>query len=349
MATQNDRKMNRIILILLICTLNSISVYAQFRQEIKTDSSDIRIIRNSEYHIYEETFHDKDSIWYSVHYIKDTTRLHTEGWKTKLRKNLGVWKEYNYDGKLMYTRDYDNSTCIVNEEIYPYHDLLKGMKDKADSLIIRTYSQEFFDNHVLFDFDCSAYQGYWETTSDSSETYWSQNYVGSWIEPMKKKPNSFIFRYSVKLGESEQYQEMIGIELDSNGNYVPSEDYYNNYGFEDVKSQKKTFKISKNKAMKLAEQKGLTTTGSIKITAFLDWEKFKTSQFYDGQFRYYIQELTNEIKDTIIDGKSKEIYKYTIYTFNPWTGEFIEKKKMKNVITLDKHCGLGTGLIPDND
>lgn len=166
---------------------------------------------------------------------------------------------------------------------------------------------------------------------------------------MKKKPNSFIFRYSVKLWESEQYQEMIGIELDSNGNYVPSEDYYNNYGFEDVKSQKKTFKISKNKAMKLAEQKGLTTTGAIKITAFLDWEKFKTSQFYDGQFRYYIQELTSEIKDTIIDGKSKEIYKYTIYTFNPWTGEFIEKKKMKNVITLDKHCGFGTGLIPDND
>ncbi|PKL80699.1 MAG: hypothetical protein CVV25_03075 [Ignavibacteriae bacterium HGW-Ignavibacteriae-4] len=341
--------MKRIILILLICTLNSILVFGQYRQDIKTDSSDIEIIRNSEYHIYEETFHDKDSVWYSIHYIKDTTRLNMEGWKTKSMEYLGVWKVYNYDGKLMYTRDYENNTCIVNEELYPYHDLLKGIKEKADSLIIRTFSQEFFDNHVRFDFDCSAYHGYWETTRDRSETYWSQDYIGSWMEPMKSKPNSFIFRYSIKFGESEWYPEMIAIELDSNGNFVPSEDYSSNYGFEDVKSQKKTFQISKKKAMKLAEQKGLTTTGTNKITAFLDWEKFNKAQFFDGQFRYYIKELTNEIKDTIAAGRSREIYKYTIYTFNPWTGEFIEKKKMKNVINFDEHCGYGTGLIPDDD
>ena len=135
----------------------------------------------------------------------------------------------------MYTRDYVNATCVVNKDLYPYHNLLEKMKSKADSLIISTYSQEFFDKHVRFDFDCSAYHGNWITLSDG-EKYWSKDYLGSWIEPMKAKPNSFKFRYSVKIGDTEWYPEMIGIDLDSVGNYIPSKDFWNNYGFENVKS-----------------------------------------------------------------------------------------------------------------
>lgn len=318
-----------------ILILTSLSTFGQFRQSIETDSSDIEIIRNSVYHIHEETYKNKDSVWYSVHFIKDTTRLNTEGWKTRDGKYLGVWREYNFEGQLMYTRDYDNATCIVNEVLYPYHDLLEEMKSKADSLIITTYSKEFFDNHVRFDFNCYAYD--------------EKGYVGSWIEPIERRPTKFLFRYSVKIGETDWYPEMIGIELDAGGNYLPSHDFWNNYGFENLKSQKKTFQIDKLKAMETAKQHGLKTTDSDKVSDFLKWEKFKTAEFYDGQFRYYISELTDEIKDIKEDRRSSVVYKYNVYSFNPWTGECVEMKKMKNIHSWEEHSGNCTGLIPDND
>jgi len=342
-------KMNTRTIISTILILTSFSTFGQFsRQNIETDSSDIEIIRNSVYHIYEETYKEKDSVWYSVHFIKDTTRLNTEGWKTKDDKYLGVWQEYNFEGELMYTRDHDNATCVVNKDLYPFHDLVERMKSKADSLIITTYSQEFFDKHVRFDFDCYAYHGHWITLSDG-EKYWSKDYLGSWTEPMKAKPNSFKFRYSVKIGGTEWYPEMIGIDLDSVGNYVPSKDFWNNYGFENVKAQKKTFEIDKLKAMEIARQHGLEITDQHKINEFLRWEKFKKAEFYDGQFRYYITELTEEVKDIKEKGRSSVVYKFNVYSFNPWTGEFVEMKKMKNIHSWEEHSGNWTGLIPDNN
>ncbi|MBO0321492.1 hypothetical protein J0X14_04215 [Muricauda sp. CAU 1633] len=301
-----------------ILILTSFSSFGQFsRQKIETDSSNIEIIRNSVYHIYEEAYKNKDSVWYSVHFIKDTTRLNTEGWRTKDDKYLGVWKEYNFDKELMYIRDYDNATCEINKDLYPFYDLLEKMKLKADSLIISTYSKEFFERHVRFDFNCATYD--------------QEGYVGSWVEPIERKPTKFLFRYQVKLNASECYDEMIGIELDENGEYIPNEGFWNNYGFEMVNSNSKTFKIDKNKAIEIAKSKGLQTNDLSKVSEFLKWEKFKKPEFYNGQFRYYITEFTDEIKDIKTKGRSRIIYKYNVYSFDPWTGEFIEKKRMKRV------------------
>lgn len=142
----------------IIIFLFYIPAYGQYSEEhISTDSTDIEIIRNSAYKIYEESYKNKDLVWRSVWFIKDTTRLTTEGWTTKDHRRIGVWKEYNFDGQLMYTRDYDNGICEVNKSLYPYHDLLEQMKSRADSLIISTYSKEFFEKHVRFDFSVYAY------------------------------------------------------------------------------------------------------------------------------------------------------------------------------------------------
>jgi len=317
-GTLANNKMNTRTIISTILFLTSISTFGQFsRQNIETDSSDIEIIRNSVYHIYEETYRQKDSVWYSVHFIKDTTRLNTEGWKTKGDKYFGVWPEYNFEGELMYTRDHDKATCVVNKDFYPYHDLLKRMKSKADSLIVSTYSQEFFNKYVRFEFNCFTYD--------------EKGYVGSWIEPIERSPTKFLFRYSVRIGETDWYPEMIGIELDLEGNYLPSHDFWNNYGFENVKSQKKTFEIDKLKAMGIAKKHGLVITDQDKINEFLKWEKFNKAEFYDGQFRYCITELTEEFKDIKEKGRSRAISKFNVYSFNPWTGEFVEMKKMKNI------------------
>ncbi|WLD22968.1 hypothetical protein NU10_09575 [Flavobacterium dauae] len=321
------------IIISVILILTSLSTLGQFsKQNIETDSSKIEIIKNSLYYIYEETYNNKDSVWYSVHFIKDTTKLKTEGWTTKNDKRLGIWKEYNFDGQLMYTRDYDNATCEINENLYPFHDLLKKMKLKADSLIISTYSKEFFEKHVRFDFDCSTYDkdGY--------------TYIGNWTEPMNRKPERFHFSYQVKLNTSEWYDDMIRIELDEKEIHIPKEGIY---GFDKVNSGNKTFQIDKDKAIEIAKSKGLQTNDLSTVSGFLKWEKSKNLKlFYNGQFKYYITEFTDEVKD-IKKERSRIIYKYNVYSFNPWTGEFIEKKKMKRVREWEENSGFTSDLLPD--
>lgn len=324
--------------------LNTTFLYAQYNEiEFETDSSEINIVKNSLYKIYKETYKDKDSVWYSVRFIKDTTRLHTEGWHTKSFKYLGIWEEYDFDGNLKYTRDYDNGTCIVNKELYPFHDLLESMKNKADSLILNTYSKDFYDNHLKFEFDCYAYHGHLITLGD--ETFWTKDYLGSWTEPIKSKPNSFKFRYEVRLSPNDKESIELGIDLDSLGNYEPSkDDTWNNYGFEDVRGQKKTFLIDTNQAFLIAKQNGLIDNDTSIINKFLIWENFKKRTFFNGQFRYYITEFTGKTEYTEETDRKGVISRYNVYSFNPWTGEFIEVKKMWARREWGENSGHYTGL-----
>lgn len=321
-------------LISTISILFGFSAFGQFSEKkIETDSSEIRIIKNSVYKTYTETYKFKDLEWYSVHFIKDTTRLNTESWSIKEGKRIGIWKEYNFDGQLMFTRDYDNAVCEINKSLYPFHNILVQMKVKSDELIIETYSKEFFEKHVRFDFNCYAYD--------------KDGYVGSWAEPMERKPSKFLFRYQVKLNTSEWYDEMIGIELDEKGEYIPNEGFWNNYGFEKVEPHNRTFQIDKNKAIEIAKEKGLDASDLNKVSEFLRWEKFEKPEFYNGKFKYYITELTNEKKDIKEEGRSRIVYKYNVYSFDPWTAEFIEKKKMKRVREWGKNSGFTSDLMPD--
>ncbi|SHJ23532.1 hypothetical protein SAMN04488096_1156 [Mesonia phycicola] len=323
--------MNSKFLLTFFTLISGLSVFGQFsRENISTDSSDIEIIRNSVYHVYEESYKNKDSVWYSVHYIKDTTRLNTEGWKRKNGKHLGIWKEYNFDKQLLFTRDYDNAICEVNRQLFPHHEILERMKKKADSLIISNYSQEFFDSQVRFNFNCYAYD--------------NDGYVGSWTEPMKRKPTEFLFRYQVRLKNSDWQSEMIGISLDENGNYIPSHDRFNNNGFEKLNSENRTFEIDKTKAISIAKEHGLKGKN---ISEFLKWERFNKATFYDGQFKYYIAELIDQIDEIKKEGRSRITYKFNVYSFNPWTGKFLGKKKMKQIKEWGKNSGFTSDLLPD--
>lgn len=317
-----------------IAFLTGFSAFGQFNTEkIETDSTEIEITKNSTFKIYEETYKKKDSVWYSVRYIEDSTQINTEGWKTKKGKRLGIWNEYLQDGTLLYSWDHDKGICEINKSIYLYHDLVEKMKVKADSLLISTYSNDFFENYVRFNYECSAYD--------------KDGYVGGWIEPLQRKPTRFLFWYSVKLPFSDWYDQMIGIELDENGRYIPNEGLWDIYGFEKVNTKNKTFQISRNKAMNIAKEKGLKTTDPTQVSETLKWEGSKKKEFYNGHFRYYITELKNTIKNEMGE-RTVTVYKYNIYSFNPWTGEFIEKKKMKKMETRGDYNEFTSDLIPDN-
>jgi hypothetical protein len=339
--------MKNTLLFLLVIT--TIQLYGQFsRQNIVTDSSDIEVIRNSVYKVYEETFKYKDSVWYSVRYINDTTQIHSEGWKRKSGQHLGIWSEYTREGELLYTWNHDKGICTVNSKLFPYHSLLENIKKQADKLIENAYGKDFMNNHVVFNYNCYAYFGHLEKFG--TDSLWMQDYVGSWIEPMKQQPNSYKLRYEVRLNKSDNDWIELGMDFDSLGNYIPSrDDTYNNYGFEEIKNEDKTFKINKLLASKIAKGHGLILTDSSKINEFLIWENFKKQKFYNGQFRYYITDLKSQTEYSKNADRKGIIYRYDVYVFNPWTGEFIEKKKMKARREWGRDSGHSTGLMKDND
>ncbi len=333
----------KIVLVLPFCLYVSY-VHAQppFRQIIETDSSKIEIIRNSVYRVYEETYKYKDSVWRSVSFIDDTTQLNTEGWSSK-NEYLGVWKEYNRTGQLMYTWDHDQGTCKVDPKFYPFHNLLEKMKLRADELIIDVYGREFVKEHVKFDYACSAYHGHIEKFGDDS--LWTNDYLGSWTEPLQGRPNSYTFSYEVRMNKKDKHFIELVISLDSNGKYVTKD----NYGFEKIKSDTKKFVINKDKAIFIAKQKGLVVNDSNDILEFLTWENFRKKDFYNGRFVYYISNLRKKESYERSPDRKGIIFRYDVYCFSPWTGEFIEVKKMKSRKEWGGISGHSTGLIPDND
>ena len=321
-----------------------------FSEEIETDSSNIEIIRNSVYRVYTETFKKKDSVWYNITYIDDTTQLNTEGWKLKNGRQLGIWKEYDSKGNLLFTQNHDQHTCVVNPKLFPYHSILERMKQTADKMIIAAYGKQFMDKHIVFNFDCYAYNKHKTKFGCCKDSMWTEDYLGSWTEPMTSKPNSFLFRYEVRLNPSDEESIELGICLDNKGNYFSSEDdMSNNYGFEQVKTQTKNFTIDKNKAIELARKVGLKETDSTKIDEFLFWENFRKQKYFNGQFRYYITELYEQKQYNQSKNRQAFVKRYFVYVFNPWTGEFIEKKKMQSRSEWEEGHGLSTGLIPDNE
>jgi hypothetical protein len=331
--------------IFILFFFNTLLTYGQYSEEIiSTDSTDIEIIRNSAYRIWEETYKDKDSVWYSVRYIKDTTQVKTEGWKTKKGKHIGVWKEYTINGELMYTWNHEMGICEVNPKLYPYHGLLEKMKLKADGIIIKTYSKVFFEKHVKFNYECNAYYGQYKTYSTG--TFWINDYLGSWIEPLKGKPNTFMFRYDILYDSGELFSRGIELELDSIGNYIPNEDK----GFEKLlDNSPRVFSVNKFNIIEKAKENGLELSDTATYFCFLTWESFKKPDFYNGQYKYYIAVKSGEKKEIseLENGRSRITEKFTVYEFNPWTSEYLNTKKMKAVREWEKLSGSSTGLIPD--
>ncbi|HRI01036.1 MAG TPA: hypothetical protein PK006_08290 [Saprospiraceae bacterium] len=342
--------MNYLLFIYFLFSLTNLFGQVPFSEDIETESSNINIIRNSIYKVYKETYKYNDSIWYSVSFIDDTTQLNTEGWKLRNGRHLGIWKEFNREGELMYTWNHDKHTCIVNPKLFPYHEDLKKMKLIADNMIIQAYGREFMDKHIIFNFKCFAYNRYKIKYNWSTDSTWTEDYLGSWTEPLKCKPNSFLLRYEVRLNSNDEKSIELGIYLDEFGNYVPSaDDWTNNYGFEKINITNKKFIINKDYAIEIAKLNGLLETDNSKISEFLFWENFKKQEYFNGQFRYYIAALIKQEEYSKGAERKGVINRFQVFVFNPWTGEFVEKKKMKSIREWGKLSGHSTGLLNDKD
>lgn len=121
---------------------------------------------------------------------------------------IGIAKKYNTEGQLEYIEDYDKGTwTVMNFENYPHYLILEKMKKKADSLLIATYGQNFFNKHVIWEMDCSVYHD-----KDMKGANWTDAY--EW------EPKDFILDFGIKFSNHEYYSDQIEISMDSIGNFT---------------------------------------------------------------------------------------------------------------------------------
>lgn len=283
-----------------------------------------------------KTFTKNRNIVLYDYYYNGTTQLESTFTYDTLEKPIGITKKYSEKGVLEYSQDYDNGEWIVyNKKEYPFYDLQNKMKVKADSLISKMYGQSFLKNNTVW--------------SVGGSYIYNETESGNWTDKFKKKPTKFLFRYDVKLDKDNRYDDLIEFELDANGNYIPNE-YEAIFGFENVPDNLKgSFKLTFEYAIKQAKQLGLIENDTTKAVGILRWENFKKPELINGQFRFYVTISTKTIENIVPNGRSSRTTKYEVYSFNPWTGEFIEKKKMKSIYSWEKMSGSSTGLIPDNE
>lgn len=301
------------------------------RINFKTDSTSVELVKNSEYKIWEETYNSKDSIFYSVRYIKDTTQINIEGWHRKNGQYIGKWSEYKIDGTWLYTIDYDTHTWTYNKSEFKYQSLKDKAKIKADSILMRIFGEEFFKANIVFNFDGHTYFGKMEMY-DTDPSWSQEKYLGSWIEPAQQKPNSFVIAYDIKLSNKEFYNDILYVDIDSVGNLRDK-----SLILEKIQNaKKKKFTITKEKAIQICNQNTLKKSDNEYKTFFKFGYQENTP--YSRMFYYEVVQQYDEIKDESCKNQCVMVKFFNIWRFNPYTSKLLFKKPMKKEFQLHNGC-----------
>lgn len=323
-------------ILLIILTLLTTSSFSQENSKIETDTSVIetRYYKEDNYYNIFNELKDSKKTYYSEFYL-DTKTLKEQGVFVD-GNSFGLWREFFKDGKLKREINYDKGLItFVDKKAYPFYDLQNKMKEKADSLICKMYGNSFLTNNTVW--------------SVGGSYIYNDKESGNWTDKLNNKPTKFLFRYDVKLDNEYKYDDLIEFELDDKGNFLPNE-YEEVFGFENVpENLRGSFKLKYSDALLKAKNLGLIENDTTKAVGLLRWENFKKPNIINGQFRFYITIRTKTIENLVPNGRSSRTTKYEVYSFNPWTGDFIEKKKMKSIYSWEQMSGSGTGLIPDNE
>lgn len=288
-----------------------------------------------------KTFYNNQNLIVHEHYYNKTTRIKSILEYDSIGRPIGIARHFTQKGFLEYTQDYDKGEWIVyDKENYPFYEIQNTLKLKADSLVSKMYGYDFLHNHTIW--------------SPGESFIVNEKERERWTDKLKQVPTKFEFCYHVRLDSQGLYKGYIYFDLDVKGNFLPSFKergfFFNSYGFEKVpETNKGSFKLNVTEALLKAKSIGLTETDSTKAFGLLWWEAFKKIDIINGQFRFYIAIETSEIKNINPEGYSHKTTKYDVYVFNPWTGEFVELKKMKRKYWWEKDRSGFTLLIPDKD
>jgi hypothetical protein len=286
-----------------------------------------------------KTFTKGKELIYFEQFYNGTTQLESTRFYDKSLNPYGIYKQYKKDGVLEYTIDFDKGEWIVYDQTdYPFYDFQNQMKLKADSFVVKMFGAEFLKENTIWN-------------AEESFKY-SKNGGGRWTDKHKTMPTEFLFTYSIKLDDEHIYRNIMRFKLDYQGNFIPNP----NKAFLDFEFNsniKSRFKLTYKDAMAQCKTKGLVENDSMKAVGSLRWENFSNSGFVYDQFRFYVTIKTKIIENIVPDGRSTRTSKYEIYKFDPWTGLFLEKRKMKDIFSWERRNGKydenRTGFLPDNE
>ena len=248
---------------------------------------------------------------------------------------IGITKEYDNNGNLLYSINHDKGQWIIkNKSKYPFFGLQNKIKFKADSLVRLVYGKYFLLNQAIWNVGTSA--------------IYNKTESGNWTDSFKSEPVEFLFRYNVKINKNHIYKDAIEFKLNAKGEFMPNP-YEDTYGFEHLANKyPKGLTISPALAIVAAKHKRLASNKVSNPEAFLNWQCFKSNNLYNGRFLFYVIFNTKSVKFINSNGRSSITSKFDVYSFNPWTSKFIEKKQMKSVSSWEAASGNSTGLMPDN-
>lgn len=284
------------------------------------------------------TFPKNKKIKQDEYYYNDTKILESNySYKQPNGELTGITKQYNKKGELEYIQDHDKGTWeVIKFDNYPYYNILQEKKKIGDSLIISTYGQSFFDKYIIWSPEGSAF-------------YKEGGGGATWYDYQEWEPKEFLLRYSIKLSEEEIYDEQFEIHLDSLGKIIfPFDSYEDIKGFEKLEKVN-GFVLTKETAIEKSKLIGLTENDTTKAFTFLTWKynKDPKKEIHNGHFIYSVAINTQTILHKPINERNRIEYKFDVYNFSPWTGQFIDKQKMKSFREWEKVSGQTTGLMPD--
>lgn len=285
-----------------------------------------------------KTFEKGSDVFLEEHFYAGSTQLESSGTYTISGVPIGVTRQYEKDGTLNYTQDYDKGEWTVyNKDKYPFYDLQNKIKLKADSLVAKMYGQDVLTENLVWNI---------------SESYiYNSNLSGRWTSGFSTKPTKFVVTYNAKLGNDHIYYNVLRLNFDENGEIRPK----SMDPFFDCEEEQKTwkggFKLTYSNALLECKKLGLIESDAIKIQDDLKWENFENASEIFNQFRFYITIKTKVIEEIVPQGRSSSTTKFDRYSFDPLTGNFIEKKKLKVFrYWSGKNENVGmTGMIPDDE
>lgn len=272
-------------------------------------------------------------------YYNDTNvPEHKSSYTLPDKRLTGATSKFDIAGDLEYQLDHDKGTWkMVKADHYPYYQMLERMRAKSDSMIIAAYGQSFFSQSVRW-------------SPQSSVIYDGLATGGGWCDYETWKPTRFMLRYAIRLAGEETYDDLISVQLDSTGQlYFPFGKYDDVKGFEKV-GQSKGMIMTKASAIAAATAQGMTPNGDHQPSTSLIWEYADTqkAEMYNGHFYYSVAMYTGSLKSTAPNRGTRVEQRFDVYLFNPWTGAFVAKRKMKAYEKPNRRGVLATEMLPVN-
>lgn len=307
---------------IILLFLHSFKSYGQDDKIEKTDSSIIRT-KYFEYLNSIRVFNElknKKKTYYKDFYFT-TKKIKEEGTFTN-DEATGLWKYYSTKGKLEKTINY--TTGKKKYFIKPrdaYDNIFINAQARAKAIIIEHFGKSVAERYVRWNPNNSYYYG-------------SYNQSGRWFDVPDFKPIQFLFRYDILLDKEHKYP-VIEFTLDNQGKILNS---HNVLGLTNRNLAHNSF-ITREQAIKTGKTNGLSLKENNTIF-YLKWVKPVNKSVIEGDYEIIVAEY----KSKTTAGNQTTFY-YDAIAINPWTGNFIAKRRLRRFTAVHAYSASSTGFI----